>query len=426
MKILFLLFLKVLLAYSFVIPLNHGPNIRVDRKNFFLPHASSSSLADTIKRDGIDVQSTLWDFTEYFSSMVDPSIQRFYSISKPPTGELIHQHCPVRELGVTWDALTLLKYWNENQEWIMEHGKQHEFALYHQKIASVVKSTIHTYISSVIQFEDYLIVDSNYLRERSNIAHSGLLVLSCIYAIEASIIDATEISAVMNGLVKGILRMQNPNGSFRIEYGYDDIYKMIEFYPGEAMVGLMEFYEKGNELNIINDGDLHQAILLATKNALGFYSELYKNGDVDVNYNIWQVQAFSRLFRIFHTQYDVDESLCADYCISLCQDIVNSGSWRMLGRGRSFYPNLQTVEIVVGLDALMEGMSIARVKSLDNEIQRFEMNARNAICFVIFSKDQIDASALVGRGGLGFGGLTIMEQRLDVTGHAVHGFVKID
>ena len=54
------------------------------------------------------------------------------------------------------------------------------------------------------------------------------------------------------------------------------------------------------------------------------------------------------------------------------------------------------------------------------------MNARNATSFVIFSKDQIDANALVGKGGLGFGGLTIMEQRLDVTGHAVHGFVKID
>ncbi|GFH49492.1 hypothetical protein CTEN210_05968 [Chaetoceros tenuissimus] len=424
MKILFILFLKVLVAYSFVIPLKHGPNI--DKKNFFQPHASSSSLVDTIKRDGIDVQSTLWDFTEYFSSMVDPSIQRFYSISKPPTGELIHQHCPVRELGVTWDALTLLKYWKENQEWIMEHGKQHEFASHYQKIASVVKSTIHSYISSCIKFEDYLLVDSNYLRERSNIAHSGLLVLSCIYAIEASIIDATEISPVVNGLVKGILRMQNPNGSFRIEYGYEDVYKMIEFYPGEAMVGLMEFYEKGNELHISNDYEIRQAIALAMKNALGFYSELYKNGDVDVNYNIWQVQAFSRLFRIFHVQNDVDESLCTDYCITLCQGIVNSGAWRMLGRGQSFYPNLQTVEIVVGLDALMEGISIARAHSLDNEIQRLEINARNAISFVIFSIDQIDVSALVGRGGLGFGGLTIMEQRLDVTGHAVHAFVKID
>lgn len=424
MKILFILFLKVLVAYSFIIPLKHGPSI--NKSNLFQPHASSSSLVDNIKKDGIDVQSTLWDFTEYFSSMVDPSIQRFYSISKPPTGELIHQHCPVRELGVTWDALTLLKYWNDNQEWIMEHGKQHEFALHHQKIASVVKSTIHSYISSCVQFEDFVIVDSNYLREGSNIAHSGLLVLSCIYAIEASIIDASEVSPVVNGLAKGILRMQNPNGSFRIEYGYEDVYKMIEFYPGEAMVGLMEFYEKGHEFKIINDGELRQAILLSMKNALGFYSELYKNGDVDVNYNIWQVQAFSRLFHILHALYDVDQSLCADYCISLCQGIVNSGAWRMLGRGQSFYPNLQTVEIVVGLDALMEGISIARALSLDNEIQRLEMNARNAISFVIFSKDQIDVSALVGRGGLGFGGLTIMEQRLDVTGHAVHGFVKID
>jgi hypothetical protein len=156
--------------------------------------------------------------------------------------------------------------------------------------------------------------------------------------------------------------------------------------------------------------------------AFHFYADFYRQGDVDTNYNTWQVQAFSRLFDALpHDQYE--QSRVAEYVLELCQDIVKSRSWKELAKGPSFYPNLDTVEIACGLDAVAEGINIA-LKIGYETILLFK-HADNAVCFLKAVQDKVPPEAKVGSGGLGYGGIKILEQRLDVTGHAVGALTKL-
>jgi hypothetical protein len=109
----------------------------------------------------------------------------------------------------------------------------------------------------------------------------------------------------------------------------------------------------------------------------------------------------------------------------MCEDIIQSKSWKYeLARGQSFYPNLDTIEIACGLDALADGMRVARATA-DARLEAFERQAKNAVSFLQWAQEQVPPNVAVGRGGLGYGGVTVLEQRLDVTGHAISALTKL-
>lgn len=309
------------------------------------------------------------------------------------------------------------------------------------------------------------------LEERPTIAHSAFFLLASLGALKLSLFNAvgsigtTTDFLPMDELTKGILSMQRPHdGAFCIRF-YDDqdpyfndndrsdnnVYDGIEFYPGEAMVALMEIYEQSSLVPGHNIKESTQlAILPAMVRALTFYSNYHREGSCNVNYSIWQVQAFARLV-LARSDWRVDDDntnqakAAETYVLTLCGDIIDSRSWKELRRGSSFYPNLNTLEIACGLDALAQGLRIAttRVSSSvdstvvpsirnehsvteDDEIlsHLFWYNAKNAISFLKYTQHQVPPMT-TGYGGLGYGGVYVMEQRLDVAGHALSALIKI-
>ena len=106
--------------------------------------------------------------------------------------------------------------------------------------------------------------------------------------------------------------------------------------------------------------------------------------------------------------------------------VPHRGEFRMFSRGRSFYPNLVTVEIACGLDAVrMQGSRVAFEQKREEDLKLLLRNADNAVEFLCWAQDRVPEDAIVGYGGLGYGGLQVMEQRLDVTGHALSGMSKL-
>mmetsp|Transcript_5041 Transcript_5041/g.10599 ORF Transcript_5041/g.10599 Transcript_5041/m.10599 type:complete len:105 (-) Transcript_5041:114-428(-) len=91
--------------------------------------------------------------------------------------------------------------------------------------------------------------------------------------------------------------------------------------------------------------------------------------------------------------------------------------------GRGFYPNLQTLEIACGLDAVVQGIDVAYRAGRELEGRMLRAHAKNALAFLKFAQDQVPADS-AGAGGLGYGGVQVFEQRLDVTGHAVAALTK--
>jgi len=383
--------------------------------------------------NNLAIQDMLWRMTTYFSSMVDTSTNRFNYLSLPQSGERLHEHCPIRDLGATWDATTALLFWSIQHDWLL--ANHHDISVCQEQLQDAVYSTLQVYYDSYMPLEQDdptagVALDSDNLLEPSNVAHSAFIILASIGALRLSLFnqDATRLPPI-NDLTRGILSMQRPDGAFRIQFGSEDVFRGIEFYPGEAMVALMDAHDYSTFTQDILDDSTRQAILSAMMRAFHFYADYYHQGNVDTNYNIWQVQAFTRLFYALHhgseEEHNTSEATAvAEYVIELSQSIVNSRSWKELARGPSFYPNLQTVEIACGLDALAQGLRVALNTSRIEEATRFAMHAENAVSYLKFVQDQVPPE-VTGSGGLGYGGVQVFEQRLDVTGHAISALTKI-
>lgn len=113
----------------------------------------------------------------------------------------------------------------------------------------------------------------------------------------------------------------------------------------------------------------------------------------------------------------------------------------------AFYPALKTVEIACGFDAVVQGARLIaycqNARSTNNHFEDVMGNSHededlwqllmhrmdHAVHFLQWSLDRIPPDASMSRGGLGYGGMQVTEQRLDVTGHALSalvGFVTLN
>jgi len=364
--------------------------------------------------------------------MVDSDTKRFYYACRPFDGECNHFHFPIRDLAAAWDASKALEFTSNNSMQCQGIDKA-DILRIQQRLADAIKCTLTFYSSSLrpIDLGMKIHLHEDILMEAPNIGHSALLLLGLCNNLRLSESNEREEDSleIVDGLTQGILSMQIKSGAFAIEFGKegDNHINGIEFFPGEAMLSLMTV----RELSTANMPDLleeftRQAILPAMARAFDFYSNYYNTEDVDINYNIWQVLAFAKYYDALHDNQTTKREKVAKYILNMCQEICQSRSWRhQLARGQSFYINLETVEVACGLDALAEGIRIAREEGDDDLAKLFRMNAVNALYFMKWSQDQVSDSCIVGRGGLGYGGVQVFEQRLDVTGHAISALVKL-
>ena len=388
-------------------------------------------LKSASKYDGdnrILIRDMITGMASFFGTMIDSESSRFYALCFPPSGKRAHQHNPIRDLAAAWDASKALRFFNERGETIPQHAH----------LWTAICTTVREYETSLKTLNKNvpnspIILDSEILKEPVNIAHSALMILASTCAMELSVLlDSTmDVSSSVDGLTRGILMMQRQDGAFCVNFGQgegdNNVYRGIEFYPGEAMVSLMHAFEKSATLPHLLNDMTKQAIVPAMERAFGFYSAYYHHGNTDINYNIWQAQAFSKLFFAFMDKDDRSRARAvAKFVVDLCEDVINSKSWKYeLARGRSFYPNLNTVEIACGLDALADGIHVARMAQ-DERLEVLERHASNAITFLQWIQDQVPKDVTIGHGGLGYGGAVVLEQRLDVTGHAISALTKLD
>jgi hypothetical protein len=410
---------------------------------------------DTVISCSAVFREMLVKMTHYFDSMVDSSDSRFYYRCLPGDssggGSKLHSHCPIRDMGSAWDTATLLRFWNEQHEAddLLDSETR-------KRLAKAVATTIQVYNTSLQAVElppvmnescsGALRLSSKVLRELPHIAHSAFLILSTTAALRLSLLgcDHDNIPPI-DKLVRGILAMQQQDGAFRIHFhcGQDDkdIYRGIAFYPGEAILAVMDAYECSlHHSPGILSHQTQQAILPAVERAFDFYSDHYHQGNVDARYTSffanWQVQAFSKLLNVWktikvtNTTSKKETSLVADYILELCREIIESEPWNNLAVGGSkSYRHLSTVEIACGLEALAEGTRVAMTTDRMAEASLFWNHALQAVHFLKAVQDQLplstaEVNATVGYGGLGYG-FGILEQRLDVTGHAANALVKL-
>jgi hypothetical protein len=416
------------------------------------------SLAVTGLIDPIpNAPEMLMKMTSYFASMVDPNVFRFYYQCLPTSGGMVHGHCPIRDLGSAWDATTLLDYHHSHHCKDSSAAQDVVVKSSLERLSKAIQSTIEAYSMNTRWniWKDHddqtcIALSSQLLQEPSNIAHSSFLILATMGAMRLQLLEDTKHQVPVEELVNGILSMQqNDSGAFAIHFGSSDIFRGIEFYPGEALLALLQVAAEwsGNHDSTMN---LRARIINAAKCAFLFYSDFHSQGNIDPRYTSffgnWQVQCFTKLFDII-IQNDQPNSLTyttpaessltssvvgqcsvevtmddvANYIFRLCDNIIDSRHWKLLDQRR--YDTLSTVEIACGLEALAEGTRVAMDRIDRTRVQRYWHHVRNAVEFLALIQDQVGIGS-VGYGGLGHG-LGLYEQRLDVTGHAVNALVKL-
>jgi len=472
----------------------------------------AASLSSYEQRQQQRIEIILSKMTHFFASMVDTTTStttcenetnrqyRFYDKCLPPTCERLHEthhNNAIRDLAAAWDATKILQFWKDHSITCAERSDEMEglrkaisttLEYYCQDSnpplplpVGVVETTSTTTSHGKMLHPDLFPSINN--NEPPNIGHSALFLLSSVGAVRLSLLPpAGIILDSMNALTQGILAVQqsgesNYEGAFRTEFVLPSqrpqsssesdavaVLKMIDFYPGEAMVALMDMYQHDSSATTststsstsLLDSDTRRRILPSMKAALAYYSDYYVTQRPNVNYNIWQIQAFARFFRaliiIDDNHADNDETKHGNdhdtvllrqniqtYIVPMCCDIVHSKSWKYeLARGRPFYPNLQTIEIACGLDALVDGMQVVMTMTdsddddnNNNEQQQqqlalFWKHADHALDFLEWSLDQAPTdTTIIGSGGLGYGGVQVLEQRWDVTGHAISALTKL-
>jgi len=387
------------------------------------------------------VLDSLERMTSFFRSMVDQRTDRFYYRCLPAAQKRIHEHCPIRDMGSAWDATTLLLFW-----------KDKEAAA--DRLGAAVRRTIEAYSSSFEtsrRYIDGIFLDRNVLLEPPNIAHSAFLILASTGALRLSLLSGEQqqqqvpAPPPIDKLAKGIVSMQQKNGAFNIHFDAEkderDIYRGIEFYPGEACLALMDVWELTNDSgdgesntphSSLLETETRESILPAVMRAFSFYSDYYYNGNVGTHYTSffanWQVQCFVRLLDALRGRQDSKSvemvPAVAEYILDLCNDVVSSEPWQSLMiRDGSGFRHLSTVEMACGLEALADGTRVALELSRENLAAQYWRYVVQAVQFLQAVQDQVPKES-VGYGGLGHA-LGYTEQRLDVTGHAVNALTKI-
>ena len=433
-------------------------------------HLSNSKSESDAALALVECETLLSGMTRFwFDDMIDPSTNRFYYLCRPPTGERVHVHMPMRDLAAAWDATKILGY--------LEKTKVDGDGCYNgdgdgdgnddsmrrrRSLLDAVATTLSAYSNGEVD-DGSPCLDASLLGEAPNIGHSAMMILAaagelrlcCSYAQDSNgdsnsddcDVDGKSASLpVIDRLVRGILSRQRSDGAFRTEFDSDDVYRGIDFFPGEAMVSLMAVYELTSSGRRDDEGlgmgvlrtETRDAILPAMELAFGFYSDYYhaRGDEVGTNFNVWQTQAFARFAEALEGGVNSSGSgnvellhQVRNHCTDLCRGIIDSKAWKYdLSRGRMFYPNLETVEIACGLDALVDGMRLSKSLSFGAGVAETEWMDRpiaNAVDFLAWTQDRVPRDAKAGFGGLGYGGTYVQEQRLDVTGHAVSALTKL-
>lgn len=400
-----------------------------------LPLPGSSVGADAAEHDDryTHHDALVWDMIRFFGDdMIDTDANRFYYTCHPQLGECKHVHFPIRDLAAAWDGSKAIEYTNYLHGRDMDIGNEADIFRLKQRLVDTVKCTLSFYQTNMASASDGkgIYIHEDILKETSNIGHSALLLLGICNSYELSLLEKDEhLQKRVDELMQGILSMQLENGAFCTEFeSHDDNnHRGIAFFPGEAMLALMSVHKLCTAVEpLFLDESKQQTILSAIEKSFEFYSNYYYTEDVDINYNIWQILAFAKYHDVLNNDQTKREGV-KKYIMDMCQEICTSRSWKhQLFRGQSFYVNLETVEIACGLDAIAEGIRIAREYEDSADLAKlFTMHATNALYFLKWAQDQVSDDCTVGKGGLGYGGVQVMEQRLDVTGHALSALSKL-
>ncbi len=323
---------------------------------------------------------------DWYKKMASQKNGRLVYMYYPETDIVVTDGSPIREIASIWDIEILSEF------------------LDRQDLEDIIRSSLYYYSHYLVNRKGYFILDPDLLEEPSGIAHSAFMILSLIHS------RAPDRNEKVRLLADGILEQQRPDGSYKIYFGHepDD---GLEFYPGEAMLALLETYKMTHE----------KKYLESVERGFDCYkNEYYKKNRVDPNllvfFGNWQSQFCRLLYE--ETQREELKEQVKNYLFELHDGIIEQGFYERVKR----YPEGQdSVEVACALEGLNDAYAIS-AKKKDRRTEEYQ----RALCISIDYLLKVQCVRRCPEKAKGGFGLSLWNrtQRIDVTGHFVNALIK--
>ena len=322
----------------------------------------------------------------WYKGMVNETTGLLEYLYDPIEDTFSRERSPIRDIASVWDVEVLSSF------------------LSRRDLESFVRRSIDHFSEYILKVDDYAILDPRRIGEPSSIAHSAFMMLALLYAPQPKRVDEIAL------LGEGILRQQRGDGSYKI-YFSDLRDTGEEFYPGEAILALLE------ACRWIED----ERYLRSAEQGVSYYrSDYFEAGrvssDLLVFFANWQSQACRLLLQ--ETKDSRLKQNVANYVFLLHDQIIEEGFYNEIERHPAYQ---SSVEVACALEGLNEAYAIAREHN-DRRTDRYRRSICIALSYLL-RLQRIENATEREKGGFGFS-FTDRTQRIDVTGHVVSGFLK--
>jgi len=330
----------------------------------------------------LDVLQRLSLILEWYSGMIAEETARIAYTYDPLHDVVIFDESAIRDIGSIWDVEVLSHF------------------LGRADMVRIVEVPLRRYLKDLVARDGTLILDSERLREPSGIAHSAFLVLSLL----SSNLPDRQQKAI--ALADAILGQQRRDGSYKIYFG-EEPDSGVEFYPGEAMLALMQTYAATADARYLE----------SVERGFACYHNVAPAPDLLVFHANWQSQ-YGALLHQHTSRRDIRRAV-RDYMFSLHDCILDARFYEDVERS----PRQQaTVEVACALEGINDAYAVAARERDQRRMLAYGRCVRVALEYLVAAQRLEDCTARE-RGGFGHS-LTDRTQRIDVTGHVASGFIK--
>jgi hypothetical protein len=250
----------------------------------------------------------------------------------------------------------------------------------------------------------YVLLDGD-----ADLGTNAFLILSLL-----QIPDYPSQETLIDQYVRGILSMQQENGSFRT-YFKSNRTTGVNYYPGEAMLALMHFYMHTH----------NETLLQVVQRGFVYYRDYWRSNQ-STAFVPWHTQADTLLFNVTH---DLD---VAAFIFEMNDWLIDSYQIQIspfkdeLGGFPQYFPTFTTS---VFLEGISEAYTVALMVNDSDHIEKYSTSLRNGTRFILQTQWTPQNAFFVENKSKTIGGfktsLTDTSIRIDNTQHAVMALMKV-
>jgi len=305
----------------------------------------------------------------------------------PETSEYPYENNHVRQLGSLWSVIVLKNFLRDNS------------------FDELIEDTLDYYLEYKICQENYcfLLIDEN-----AKLAYNAFLILSLV-----NYPRYEKSEELLKSFANGILFLQNEDGSYNT-YFMSDRNTGVDYYPGEAMLALMQLYEKTRNKKYVE----------SVKRAFPYYMEYWRNNK-NTAFVPWHTQTYLLLYK------ETKDSEIADFVFEMNDwlinnhQIINSSNSEEIGGFPKDNPKCSTSSY---MESVNDAYALAKIVRDKEHIEKYRESIKIGTRFILKTQYTPENSGNLTNPDLAIGGfkqsLTNGYIRNDFVQHAIASLMK--